>query len=297
MATGENDVSRKEKAHWMPWYIKDWLADTRELSLEVRGAYRELLDAQWMRTGLPGDHKTLQMLAGARDREWLRVWRVLEPFFPLGVDGLRRNAKLERVRRKHLNLAENGRLGATATNEEVPGKPPGEVVGQPVGKSPAKGSATTPASETEPETDIQPTTAAPVFLPPKRESPLGLASLVQRMQVEPERWQVSAFFDAMPDTEDREHWARLLVSCLDGLQLAQGKACTTSQLAAACTDYPTVVKSGKWGAQHFRACVQRIVDAETRVRDRGPPRSPADEANPFRAIADELKRDEGRKAS
>lgn len=97
-------------------------------------------------------------------------------------------------------------------------------------------------------------------------------NLISRMQSEPERWQVEGFFDAMPTAENREAWAAILVGCLDGLSLAQGKACTTTQLAAACAAYPQLVKAGAWGERHFRRTVEDYMRPPSPARSKPPPR-------------------------
>lgn len=93
-------------------------------------------------------------------------------------------------------------------------------------------------------------------------TPTGLPGrLATRLVGEPGRHAVADFLDRLPATQSPEQWQAVLLGCLDGLGLAQGRAATVSELAAACTDYnpPT------WGLVHFRAFVDRIVAKRFRL--------------------------------
>jgi len=102
----------------MPWFPRDFLAATRGWRLIPRAIYRELLDAQWEQGGLPTDPGALRSLIGATPAEWRSGWAQVEPKFPIGADGLRRNRRLEQHREKAMQIAqrraESGRLGGKA---------------------------------------------------------------------------------------------------------------------------------------------------------------------------------------
>lgn len=93
-----------EKAHWMPLYVQAFVADTRDMTLEEKGAYMDLLIHQWLNHELPQDEDRKRRLTGSTSRQWARIWPALEPRFPGGV-----NAKLERVRSKHLARSKAGK--------------------------------------------------------------------------------------------------------------------------------------------------------------------------------------------
>lgn len=66
---------------WYKWYPADFLADTRLLSLEEKGAYRELLDALWTYGPLEDSDQVRGKLLGSYARTTARVWTKLKPFF------------------------------------------------------------------------------------------------------------------------------------------------------------------------------------------------------------------------
>lgn len=101
---------------WYPWIPRDFLASTRDWSLSQRAVYRELLDAQWDSGGLPDDAAALRALARATPAEWRAAWPRVDPKFPLGADGLRRNLRLEGHRARSEREHARKRQGAEQTN-------------------------------------------------------------------------------------------------------------------------------------------------------------------------------------
>ena len=93
-----------DKLAWYPMYAKDATSDMalRMMTSAERGMYWMLLNAQWMEDGLPDDKRKLALLAMEEDRSAFNAAWVgtLEPLFPIGSDGLRRNPRLERVARE-----------------------------------------------------------------------------------------------------------------------------------------------------------------------------------------------------
>jgi uncharacterized protein YdaU (DUF1376 family) len=106
---------------YLPWFCGDFMTATRGWSVTARGVYRELLDAQWDAGGLTADPKALRDLIRATPGEWRAAWSLVEPKFPVGPDGLRRNPRLEVHRQKALQIsairAEVGRRGGLARVE------------------------------------------------------------------------------------------------------------------------------------------------------------------------------------
>jgi len=79
-------------------YAKDWDAQTADLRASARGIYHSLLCQQWERGGLASDPVVLAQLGRCTAAEFRAAWPALESHFPLCADGLRRNARLERIR-------------------------------------------------------------------------------------------------------------------------------------------------------------------------------------------------------
>lgn len=89
----------------LPWYPANFFASTRGWPLVAKGLYRELLDVQWEQGSLPASAPELRELIGATAQDW-RHWPRVEPKFPIGADGRRRNARLESHRAKAARKAE-----------------------------------------------------------------------------------------------------------------------------------------------------------------------------------------------
>lgn len=100
----------------LPWFPGDFMRSTRGWPITAKGVYRELLDAQWDMESLPADPKELAELIGATTTEWRIGWLKCEAKFPVGEDGLRRNARLESHRVKSADLTERRQNGAAKTN-------------------------------------------------------------------------------------------------------------------------------------------------------------------------------------
>lgn len=97
---------------FLKFYGSDFLNATAAWTMEERGVYITLLWYSWVNGGLPGDIDRIDRMApGAK-----ACWQVLEPKFPIGPDGLRRNPRQERdrasMRARSESAAERGRRGA-----------------------------------------------------------------------------------------------------------------------------------------------------------------------------------------
>jgi uncharacterized protein YdaU (DUF1376 family) len=75
------------KLPYFNYYPRDFIADTRHLSFEQRGVYRELLDFMWIYGDdctLPDDPKTISGLLGLSPKKWLQFRAALvEGFAPV----------------------------------------------------------------------------------------------------------------------------------------------------------------------------------------------------------------------
>lgn len=108
------------KRPWYPWYPGDFLADMADanFTLEEEGAYRRLLDHQWLHGSIPDEPELISKIIGSYRRDKSRrLWGKLKDKFPLSRGrGRWANAKLERVRDKQTasttKLSEAGKAGA-----------------------------------------------------------------------------------------------------------------------------------------------------------------------------------------
>jgi uncharacterized protein YdaU (DUF1376 family) len=118
-------VKSKPKFARMPWYPADFASSTRTWPLVARGAYRELLDAQWevgagLEPGvLPADPRQLRALVRATAAEWRVAWQWVEPKFPLISNGGRQNRRLEEHRQEALELYLAKKRSAEGTNRKL----------------------------------------------------------------------------------------------------------------------------------------------------------------------------------
>src|SRR5487761_2040266 len=114
---GAFQVARKATA-FIAWFPGDFLSSTRGWPVTARGVYRELIDSQWDLGALPDDPAALRRLIGATPKEWQWWSTHVEPKFPIGPDGMRRNLRLEQHRERALRIskvrAEAGREGGKA---------------------------------------------------------------------------------------------------------------------------------------------------------------------------------------
>jgi uncharacterized protein YdaU (DUF1376 family) len=117
-------------------YADDFYAGSAALTRDEIGAFMLLLCQQWTRKGLPESPAVLARLARGKVTE-----AVLEKF-PLGPDGQRRNARLERVRAQHENYISNQsragkesarrRADARNANRQRDTQPDGNAVATPL---------------------------------------------------------------------------------------------------------------------------------------------------------------------
>lgn len=101
---------------WYPWYVGDARAKMRGLTLEQRGAYRELLDECYIRGGaIPADREALWRIADAHTAsERQAVELIAGAFFERRGDTLV-NRRAEKEISRSRELAEFGRSGGQAT--------------------------------------------------------------------------------------------------------------------------------------------------------------------------------------
>ena len=124
----------RERLAWFPVFTGEMLSETRGWPLLARGAYYELLAAQWDLGVLPRDEAELRSHIRATSTEWRVAWRRLEGKFPT-VGGGRQNAALEARRQRAHKLRDRQRAAAERTNASRWGNRAanGERVGERVG--------------------------------------------------------------------------------------------------------------------------------------------------------------------
>lgn len=95
----------------LQWWPRDFIVDTRGLSLEQRGAYRELLDFMWLQAScsLPDDDAHLARLLSITELRWTsRIRPAIAPFFVI-KDGVWTNRRLAKERAKCIEKVEKNR--------------------------------------------------------------------------------------------------------------------------------------------------------------------------------------------
>jgi uncharacterized protein YdaU (DUF1376 family) len=87
---------------YMPLYVRDFLTSTFGWTAEERGHYLTLLMVAWDRGGIPAELEQIERLSPGVTS----AWPMLADKFPVDVDGLRRNPRLEKHRGRCVELKE-----------------------------------------------------------------------------------------------------------------------------------------------------------------------------------------------
>ena len=121
---------------WMPFYVADYLKDTRHLSTLEHGAYMLLLMSAWAGGGvLPLDERRLRRIAGMDEGEWAESGLVLLAFFTTGDGGYRHkrvDAELERAEANREQKRAAGRVSAARRAAGKAGTDPATAAATPV---------------------------------------------------------------------------------------------------------------------------------------------------------------------
>jgi len=96
---------------WMPFYVGDYLANTRHLNRAQHGSYLLLISHYWATGSLPDDDAQLARIAGCSPDEWMADKPVLQAFFFDGWKHKRVEAELKRSTEKHARLSAAGQKG------------------------------------------------------------------------------------------------------------------------------------------------------------------------------------------
>lgn len=104
-----------ESDTWMPFYVADYLKDTRHLSTLEHGAYFLLIAHAWINGGaLPKDERRLARIAGISPREWKQSGGVLMDFFQDAGD-VWRHKRIDKELVRASNIIEQRRIAGRAS--------------------------------------------------------------------------------------------------------------------------------------------------------------------------------------
>jgi uncharacterized protein YdaU (DUF1376 family) len=83
---------------YIPFFIGDYLKETRHLTTEEHGAYLLLILEYWVKQGaLPDDDAQLARITGLTPAKWRKVRHVVKDFFRDGWKHPRIDAELEKA--------------------------------------------------------------------------------------------------------------------------------------------------------------------------------------------------------
>lgn len=112
-------MARQQVDHYIPLFGRDFLTATAGWTAEERGHYITLLIVQWEQGAIPGSIDRLELVSPGI----AATWPVLEPKFPTGKDGMRRNARMEQHRAKCQELkAKRATSGSKGGRPKANGK-------------------------------------------------------------------------------------------------------------------------------------------------------------------------------
>lgn len=101
---------------WFPFYYVDFYSDAfvKRLTRAEQGLYMQLLADQWAEDHIPADVPAIALQTHSDEAA---IERLL-PKFPLDEDGVRRNKKLDELRRAALKKSKTNRLTAVRAHAE-----------------------------------------------------------------------------------------------------------------------------------------------------------------------------------
>lgn len=99
---------------WMPFYVRDYLAETCHLSTLEHGAYMLLIMHYWQKGGLPNDERILAKIARLSDRQWATVKIGIRGFFDADWRHADTEASIAKAETKSSARSEAGYRGGIA---------------------------------------------------------------------------------------------------------------------------------------------------------------------------------------
>jgi uncharacterized protein YdaU (DUF1376 family) len=104
-------VATGQSLAMLPWFVRYYIAATRQFSLAERGAYTDLLFLSWEIGPLPNDPIRLARLIGVSAPEFKRVWTTIRTKFTETEKGLV-NTRLEQHRVESMDRSAKARSSA-----------------------------------------------------------------------------------------------------------------------------------------------------------------------------------------
>lgn len=192
------------KEPYFPFYYRDFMVSTGEMTDAEVGKYLRYLIHQWEKGSIPGDPAMIQTIRFDSD-----LWETLEPKFPLGDDGRRRNPRLEEIRvERDQYIAKRsaaGRTGAAArwqTESERNAGANGKGDSKPHGKTIASTSTSTSTSISTPPAKVKKRM--------RREYPAEFERLWQVHSIGGKADAFKAFEKYDPSEEETDQWIEKL---------------------------------------------------------------------------------------
>ena len=104
---------------WMPLYVRDYLADTGELTTLEHGAYILLIMTYWQKGGLPTEDAKLAQITRLSLKRWLRIKPTIGKLFSSKMEHKRIDAELASAAAISLKRQRAGRANAGAFAKQM----------------------------------------------------------------------------------------------------------------------------------------------------------------------------------
>lgn len=199
----------------MPFYVGDYLRDTRRLSLSEHGAYLLLIFEIWTHGKIANDNSRIARILGCSQDEWMAIRPEIEQFFDLS-DGFWRHGRVQKEKTKTDDISEIRREAGRKGAEKRWGEDGKN------GKANGKAMLTTPT-----------TTITDQNSPPK--SPAGAEQIAEIEAAWNDAAARQGWARCMKMTEKRKTHIRQRIKTygIDGIRQALAKAETAGMLTGA----------------------------------------------------------------
>lgn len=105
--------------HWMPFYIRDFIVDTQQLSTMEIGIYLQLLMFCWQHGRLPAEQRRLALIAHCDTRVWHQRSKFVLGMFKLHEDGTRTHKRVDAELAKAAEISAIKRQAAEVRKAKV----------------------------------------------------------------------------------------------------------------------------------------------------------------------------------
>lgn len=245
-----------EKALYYPWFPRDFLADevVLPMSLAEEGAYRRLLDHQWLHGSIPADLDAQRGICkNVTPREMKKIWaRVSICFVEMSDDPSRLyNRRLQRqreeVQRVSEKMSKKGKDGA-AKRWAAHGAGNGAGKAEPSQENSAGMVLAMPGDS---NTKLKTT-------PPARAREVG-GALREKLSEPHNVAAVERFLTAAPTDQRASALEGTLLTWLSGHDWPPGPKLTPNAAASGLTEYLDADEMGDFNTPHVRAFLLRTV--------------------------------------